>query len=280
MIRGPLQGGRSTDVGEEGNSLTTNGGRPIGSTTDKIKKKIKKKKDKNFKRHSLSRRRRKMLLSHIEVCFQGSVLAFKDVASFPTWVQSIQGSSKVIGICGVGAQHGFGDPLLSHFVTLELHLQGPPGYWQRRRIGYLRKRCGHRSIEEEAVKRDEEKASEEVQEFRPVAESFRHVAESFSDVNLQKAPPTAVTSETAGYKYDPRAKEERLCQSQRSSLNLSLLPDQQQPLSLLCLPATVLQYCCHPWNERPSGQEDALGGVVGLTWTICSNIILYGSPGS
>ena len=119
------QGGRSTDVGEEGDSLTPNGGRPIGSTADKIQKK--KKKGKNFKYHSLPRRRRKMLLSHIEVCFRWSVLAFKDVASFATWVQSIEGFSKVIGIRGVGAQHGLGDPLLSHFVTLELHLMGPPG---------------------------------------------------------------------------------------------------------------------------------------------------------
>ena len=30
------QWGRSTDVGKEGDSLTPNGGRPIGSTTDKI----------------------------------------------------------------------------------------------------------------------------------------------------------------------------------------------------------------------------------------------------
>ena len=54
------QGERSTDVGKEGDSLTPNGGRVIGSTTDKIQKK--KKKDKNFKRHSVPRRCRKMLL--------------------------------------------------------------------------------------------------------------------------------------------------------------------------------------------------------------------------
>ena len=63
------------------------------------------------------------------------------------------------------------------------------------------------------MKRDEEKESEEREEFRPVAESFRHVAESFSAVSLQEVPPTAVTSESPGYKYDPRAKKERLCQS-------------------------------------------------------------------
>ena len=76
--------------------LTPNGGRPIGSTMTNIQKQ--KKRGRNFKRHSLPRRRRKMLLSHIEVCFQGSVLAFKDIPSFATWVQSVEGSSKVIGI--------------------------------------------------------------------------------------------------------------------------------------------------------------------------------------
>ena len=168
--------------------LTPNEGRPIGSTMANIQKQ--KKRGRNFKRHSLPRCRRKMLLSHIEVCFQGSVLAFKDIPSFATWVQSVEGSSKIIGIRGVGEQQGQGDPLLSHFVTLELHLQGPPGCWQRQRIGYLHKLCGHCPIEREAV-----------------------------------------MSEAEGYKCDPRAKGERLCRSQRSSLDLPLLPIQQQPLS-------------------------------------------------
>ena len=207
-----------------------------------------------------------MLLSHIEVCFQGSVLTFKDIPSFATWVQSVEGSSKVIRIHGVGAQQGHGDPLLSHFVTLELHLQGPPGCWQRRRIGYLCKRCGHRPIKREAVMRNGGKAREEEEVYRPTAEGFRRVTLSCSDVSLQEAPPTAVTSEAEGYKCDSRAKGERLCQSQWSSLDLPLLhPSSSNHYLLLCLPATVLQHHYHPWNERPSGQEDALGCVVGPT---------------
>ena len=166
-----------------------------------------KKRGRNFKRHSLPRRRRKMLLSHIEVCFQGSVLTFKDIPSFATWVQSVEGSSKVIGIRGVGAQQGHGDPLLSHFVTLELNLQGPPGRWQRRRIGYLCKRCGHRPIEREAVLRNGGKTHEGEEEFRPEAEGFRRVTLSGSDVSLQEAPPTTVTSEAEGYKCDPGPRE-------------------------------------------------------------------------
>ena len=76
------QGGRSHDVEEACDLLTSNEGRPIGSTMANIQKQ--KKKGRNFKRYSLLRRRRKMLLSHIEVCFQGSVLAFKDIPSFAT----------------------------------------------------------------------------------------------------------------------------------------------------------------------------------------------------
>ena len=78
------QGGRPADVEEEGDSLTPIGGRPIGGTADRIQKM--KKKGKNFKSYSLPRRHKKMLLSHIKVCFRGSVLAFKDVASFTTWM--------------------------------------------------------------------------------------------------------------------------------------------------------------------------------------------------
>ena len=81
--------------------LTPKGGRPIGSTMANIQKQ--KEKGRDFKCHSLPCRGRKMLLSHIDVCFQGSVLAFEDIPSFATWVHSVEGSSKVIGIRSVGA---------------------------------------------------------------------------------------------------------------------------------------------------------------------------------
>ena len=164
-------------------------------------------------------------------------------------------------IRGVGSQHGLGDPMLSHFLTLELHLMGTPVCWQRRRIGYLRKRCGHCPIEEEALKRDKEKA-------REGGEDFRLVAESFSPAGLQEAPPTAVTSETAGYKYDPRAEEGRLCLTQQSSLDLSLLPTQQQPLppalsdsdgtatSLSSLEREAIRTRGRPWKCRGADQNN------------------------
>ena len=75
------------------------------------------------------------------------------------------------------------------------------------------------------------KAREEEEVYRPVAEGFRRVTLSRSDVSLQEAPPTAVTSEAEGHKCGPRAKGEQLCQSQWSSLDLPRLPIQQQPLS-------------------------------------------------
>ena len=202
-----------------------------------------------------------MLLSHIEVCFQGSVLAFKDIPSFATWVQSVEGSSKVIGIRGVGAQHGHGDPLLSHFVTLDLHLEGSPGCWRRWRIGYLCKRRGHRPIEREAVMRTGGEASEAEETFSSV-EEVRHVTLSSSDVNLQEAPPTTVTSEAERYKSGPRGQGEQLCISQQSSQVLPLLPIQQQPLlpalsandgtatSLSSLEQEAIRTRGRPWKSR------------------------------
>ena len=77
------QGGRPGDVEEVCDLLTPNEGRPIRSTMANIQKQ--KKRGRNFKHQSLPHRRRKMLLSHIEVCFQGSVLTFKDIPSFAAW---------------------------------------------------------------------------------------------------------------------------------------------------------------------------------------------------
>ena len=87
---------------------------------------------------------------------------------------------------------------------------------------------------------DEGKARKEGEYLRSVVESFRRVAESLGDVSVQEDPPTGVTSEAAGYKYDPQAKEGGLCQLQRPSPNLSLLPTQQQALSC-CI--CQRQYC-------------------------------------
>ena len=159
-----------------------------------------------------------MLPSHIEICFQGFVHAFLDFSSFAAWVNSIQGASKVNGICGVGVKHGHRNHLLSHFVTLDLHLQGLPG---RRCIGFLQKRCGHRLAEEGAVRRTEENAREMGESFRPVGErEDRLVTPGHDDVDLQVAPPTAMTSEAKGCKSNPQAQEFRLCPSSESSTNL------------------------------------------------------------
>ena len=83
-----LQGGRPGDVEEACDLLTPNEGRPIGSNMANIQKQ--KKRGRNFKRHSLPHCRRKMLLSDIEVYFQGSALTFKDIPSFAAWVQSVE----------------------------------------------------------------------------------------------------------------------------------------------------------------------------------------------
>ena len=61
------------------------------------------------------------------------------------------------------------------------------------------------------------KTREGEEEFRPEAEGFRRVTLSGSDISLQEAPPTTMTSEADRYKCDPRAQGERLWQSQCSS---------------------------------------------------------------
>ena len=57
------------------------------------------------------------------------------------------------------------------------------------------------------MKRDEEEDCKNKGKEGEKEESYRHVVESFSHVSLQEALPTAVMSEAAGYKYDPRAEE-------------------------------------------------------------------------
>ena len=190
-----------------------------------------KKQGRSLKCHSQTRRRRKMLLSHIEICFQGSVRTFPDFSSFNAWVNSVQGAFKTISIRGVGTKHGHGDPLLSHFVTLDLHLQSPPGRWWCRRIGFLQKQCGHRLGKEGVVRRTEENTSETRASFRPVDErEDRRVTPGRDDVDLQEAPPTAMMSAAAGYKSNLQAQEFRLCPFSKPTTNhLSLLSHQQHP---------------------------------------------------
>ena len=55
----------------------------------------------------------------------------------------------------------------------------------------------------------EEREAEET--FRPVEEEVRSVTLSSSDVSLQEAPPTTVTSEAEGYESGLRGQGERLC---------------------------------------------------------------------
>ena len=60
------------------------------------------------------------------------------------------------------------------------------------------------------VMRNGGKTREGEEAFSPEAEGFKHVTLNGSDVSLQEAPPTTVTSEAEGYKCDPRAQGERL----------------------------------------------------------------------
>ena len=114
---------------------------------------MQRKRGRSFRRQSSHHHSRKMTFERIEVCFQGSVRAFMKVSSFIAWVNSIPGPSRVIGIRGVGAKEGPDSQELGNFVTSVLRIEGAPGRWRRRRIGFLQKRCGHRLAKEGAVKR-------------------------------------------------------------------------------------------------------------------------------
>ena len=114
---------------------------------------MQRKRGRSFRRQSSHHHSRKMTFERIEVCSQGSVRAFMKVSSFIAWVNSIPRPSRGIGIRGVGDKEGPDSQELGNFVTPVLRIEGAPGCWRRRRIGFLQKRCGHRVAKEGAVKR-------------------------------------------------------------------------------------------------------------------------------
>ena len=105
-------------------------------------------------------------------------------------------------------------------------------------------------------------AHEEEETYRPMEEEVKRVTLSSSDVNLQEAPPTTVTSEAEGYKSGPWGQGEQLCLPQQSSQVLPLLPIQQQPLapalsahngsrsSLSSLEREAIRTRGHRWESR------------------------------
>ena len=126
------------------------------------------KRGRSFRPRSSPHRSRKMTFERIEVCFQGSVRAFMEVPSFVAWVNSIPGPSRVIGIRDAGAKEGPDGQELGIFVTSVLRIEGTPGRWRRRRIGFLQKRCGHHLAKEGAVKRTARNESrKEEKDFSP-----------------------------------------------------------------------------------------------------------------
>ena len=193
------------------------------------------KRGRSFRRQSLPLCPRKMSLERIEVCFQGSVRAFMEIASFTAWVNSIRGPSKVIGIRGVSAKSGPGNEELSDFMTSVLHIEGTPGCWRRRRTGFLQKRCGYCLTEEGAVRRTTEKARETRENFSPAEMQENQITLTVGDVVLQEALPIVMTSEARGNKSSLRTEKLRLCplsESLRPLLSFLSSESLQQPLSL------------------------------------------------
>ena len=134
-----------------------------------------------------------------------------EVLSFVAWVNSIPGPSSATGIRGVGAKEGPDSQELGNFVTSMLCIEGAPGRWRRRHIGFLQKRCGHHLAKEGAVERTAGNGSRKEEKDLSPAEMLENwITPSLRDVGLQEAPPTIVTSEAQGYKYRPQADCRRL----------------------------------------------------------------------
>ena len=215
------EGGPREDE-EAGDLLTPKGGGGGVFTGDEgVIMQKQRKRGRSFRHQSSPHRFRKMTFECIEVCFQGSVRAFMEVASFVAWVNSIPGPSHAIGIRGVGTKEGPDSQELGNFVTSVLHIEGAPGRWRRRHTGFLQKRCGHRLAKEGAVKRTvgNESGTEE-KDFSPVEMLENRITPSLRDVGLLEAPPTIVTSEAEGYKHRPQAN----CKALRP------LPESLQPI--------------------------------------------------
>ena len=182
-----------------------------------------------------------MTFERIEVCFQGSVRAFMEVSSFNAWVNSIPGPSRVIGIQGVGAKDGPDSQELGNFVTSVLRIEGAPGRWSRRRIGFLQNRCGHRLVKEGAVRRmARNESGGEEEDFSPAEMLKKTNNLSLRDVDLQEAPPSIMMPEDEGYKYRPQAN----CKALRP------LPDSMKPI----LSAYSSESLQHPQQHQQSKQ--------------------------
>ena len=169
------------------------------------------KRGRTFRRQSLPHHSRKMSFECIEVSFQGSVRAFMEIPSFVASENSIQGPSQVIGIRGVSAKGGPGSQELSDFITSVLHIEGAPGRWRRRHIGFLQKRCGHCLAGEGAVRRSAGKEREREENFSPAELQINKKNSTVDDVGLQEAPPIVMTSEARGYKYSLQTNKRALC---------------------------------------------------------------------
>ena len=124
------------DDEEAGDLLTLKGGAFTGGIEAIMQKQ--RKRGRSFRHQSLPHRSRKMSFERIKICFQGSVRAFMEISSFFVWVNSLQGPSQVIGIWGLSAKGGPDSQELSDLMTSVLHIEGAPGRWKRRRIGFLK----------------------------------------------------------------------------------------------------------------------------------------------
>ena len=134
-----------------------------------------------------------------------------EIASFTAWVNSVRGPTKVIGIHGISATSGPRIRELSDFMTSVLHIEGTPGHWRCRRIGFLEKRCGHRLTEEGAVRSMAEKACETRENFSPAEMQRDHITPKVGDVGLQEALPIVMMSEAQGYKSNLQAHSQSRC---------------------------------------------------------------------
>ena len=93
------------------------------------------------------RRQRRMTCHIIDVLAEGSKWTFQNPAHFCKWLRGREENSADIYIRGVPGRGGHGSTEVAQFLAKQLRLPKPLYMWQRRKLAYLRKRCGHRSGE-------------------------------------------------------------------------------------------------------------------------------------
>ena len=97
------------------------------------------------------RRQREMTCHITEVLDTGSKWTFQNPSHFCKWLVERKKNPAELYIRGVPVRGGRGSTEVARFLAKQLRLPNPLHRWQKWKVAYLVKRCGHRSGEEGAA---------------------------------------------------------------------------------------------------------------------------------